>query len=196
MFKNKFVLGIIALGILASVYYLFSSAPTFAEKTNKEIEDYKTTLLTMDESPIAKLGKSGISFFEPDENWLFEADFEKSTDKKEFMVNMTDSTIEAAHLAGYVTLNISGENYRLLVFDEGANYVLPFKDLTNGVETYGGGRYINIEKGELIGNKLTVNFNNSHNYYCAYEEEYACPIPPKENSLPLEVRAGELDFKK
>src|SRR5690606_38371781 len=98
----------------------------------------------------------------------------RATQDREFTVQMTDSTTESSRLAGYATLRIEGETYNMLVFDEGAQFLLPFRDATNGKETYGGGRYINIEKGLLVGKKLTVDFNRSHNFYCAYDEKYVC----------------------
>lgn len=194
MFRNKFVLGIIIAGIAGILVYMFSSAPTYAEKALKEREEYMTSMLTMKDSPLQD--KEGMKFFEPDEKWVFEADFIKADKKREFKVQMTDSTFETSQLAGYATLRMGGETYNLLVFDEGAQFLLPFRDKTNGAETYGGGRYINIEKGRLIGKKLTVDFNKSHNFYCAYDEKYVCPIPPRENVLAVGVTAGELNFKK
>lgn len=194
MFRNKFVLGIIIAGIACVVAYMCSSAPTYAERALKEREEYKTTMLTMEDSPLKN--KEGIAFFEPDEKWVFEADFIKAEKKREFRVQMTDSTFESSQLAGYAAVRIDGETYNLMVFDEGVLFLLPFRDNTNGNETYGGGRYINIEKGQLVGKKLTVDFNRSHNFYCAYDEKYVCPIPPRENVLPVAVRAGELNFAK
>lgn len=65
---------------------------------------------------------------------------------------------------------------------------LPFTDLTNGEETYGGGRYIDfrIPKSE----EVILDFNQAYNPYCAYVDGYSCPIPPAENNLEMEVRAG------
>lgn len=194
MFRNKFVLGIIIAGIAGVVIYMFSSAPTYAERALKEREEYKTSMLTMEDSPLKN--KEGINFFEPDEKWVFEAGFTRSEKNREFKVQMTDSTFETSQLAGYAALRIDGETYNMMVFDEGSQFLLPFRDNTNGKETYGGGRYITIEKGQLVGKKLTVDFNKSHNFYCAYDEKYVCPIPPRENVLPVAVSAGELNFAK
>jgi len=71
---------------------------------------------------------------------------------------------------------------------------IPFTDLTNGEETYGGGRYIDatIPKGKSI----TLDFNYSYNPYCHYTEGYNCPIPPKENFLDIKIKAGEKIWKK
>jgi uncharacterized protein (DUF1684 family) len=55
---------------------------------------------------------------------------------------------------------------------------IPFKDLTSGKDTYGGGRYLDVQIPE--GNTLILNFNTAYNPYCAYTDGYFCPIPPAE----------------
>ena len=65
---------------------------------------------------------------------------------------------------------------------------LHFTDKTNGSETYGGGRFLDLRIPE--GNTLVLDFNKAYNPYCAYNNGYSCPIPPKENKLKVAVRAG------
>ena len=72
---------------------------------------------------------------------------------------------------------------------EGDNtLLLPFLDDTNGLSSYGGGRYINIVIPES--DTILLDFNMAYNPYCAYNERYSCPIVPKENYLPFRVEAG------
>ena len=106
---------------------------------------------------------------------------------------------------GVLNFKIHGKPYSLNVyqtdletFEKFPEYkdllFIPFKDLSNGKETYGGGRYIDI----LIPKKkeVTLNFNLSYNPNCAYgSDRYSCPIPPKENSLQVEIKAGEKSFE-
>jgi uncharacterized protein len=65
---------------------------------------------------------------------------------------------------------------------------LPFKDLTSGDETYGGGRFIDLTIPK--GDKMLLDFNKAYNPYCAYTTGYSCPVPPAENFLDVKVRAG------
>ncbi len=111
------------------------------------------------------------------------------------MILMTDSTQSEIKKAGEATFMLNGENYTVSLFDEGKIYLLPFRDLTSGKETYGGGRYINIPKDNLVGDKIEIDFNNAHNFYCAYNERYVCPIPPKENFIKTEIKVGEKVYK-
>jgi uncharacterized protein (DUF1684 family) len=72
---------------------------------------------------------------------------------------------------------------------------LPFKDDTNGVETYGGGRYMDVRISTVKDGKIILNFNKAYNPYCAYNEGFNCPIPPQENHLNIAIRAGERNFE-
>lgn len=65
---------------------------------------------------------------------------------------------------------------------------IPFTDQTSGEETYGGGRYldVNIENGIV-----EVDFNYAYNPFCAYNPEFVCGLPPAENHLPVAIEAGE-----
>jgi uncharacterized protein (DUF1684 family) len=71
---------------------------------------------------------------------------------------------------------------------------LPFLDDTNGETSYAGGRYLDlrIPKNDLI----ILDFNETYNPYCAYNERYSCPIVPRENYIPLKIEAGIKAFKK
>ena len=69
------------------------------------------------------------------------------------------------------------------------HYFLPFKDNTNGGESYGGGRYIDLIIEDLK-SEVQVNFNVAYNPYCAYNDKYSCPIVPSENYIDIEINAG------
>jgi uncharacterized protein (DUF1684 family) len=69
---------------------------------------------------------------------------------------------------------------------------IPFNDLTNGKETYGGGRFLDVY--ENGGKVLIIDFNLAYNPYCAYNHKYSCPVPPESNYLNLKIKAGEKIF--
>lgn len=82
------------------------------------------------------------------------------------------------------------QSIRLLKNPLYRNYLfVPFTDLTNGEETYGGGRYIETEIPE--GKQLTLDFNACFNPYCHYSDRFNCPVPPRENFINLRIEAGE-----
>jgi uncharacterized protein (DUF1684 family) len=65
----------------------------------------------------------------------------------------------------------------------------PFKDKTNGKQSYGAGRFLDFEEKDL--ENMVVDFNYAYNPYCAYNSNFSCPIPPLENHLEIAVMAGE-----
>ena len=69
---------------------------------------------------------------------------------------------------------------------------LPFSDLTCGKDSYIGGRYIDMRIPKS--GKVTIDFNQAYNPYCAYNYEYSCPIVPLENDLDIEINAGVKKF--
>src|SRR5258708_5840269 len=67
-------------------------------------------------------------------------------------------------------------------------YFIAFTDSTTGGETYGGGRYAHLDS--LDTHRFVLDFNQAYNPYCAYDTLWACPLPPRANTLPYAVRAG------
>jgi hypothetical protein len=99
-----------------------------------------------------------------------------------------------------VSFQVNGTDLSLVVYQNEQlmqdtafeNYLfLPFTDLTNGEESYGGGRYLDLEISKLKNNSILIDFNKAYNPYCAYASGYNCPVPPRENNLPIAIRAGE-----
>jgi uncharacterized protein (DUF1684 family) len=66
---------------------------------------------------------------------------------------------------------------------------VPFGDLTNGTETYTGGRYLDLER--TATGIYDLDFNRAYFPFCYYNPSYDCPVPPRENRLSTPVRAGE-----
>jgi len=167
----------------------------FQKKINSEYKDASTSPLKEKDLKVFK----GLDFYPVSDAFKVTAKFELTPNTKIFkMATSTDRTPEY-RCYGKATFSLNGKEYTLEVYqsqaenraEEYKDYLfLPFTDLTNGVETYGGGRYINFEipKSKTI----ILDFNQAYNPYCAYVSGYSCPIVPKENHLETEVRAGIL----
>ena len=97
--------------------------------------------------------------------------------------------------AGYVRFEVDGEPARVTLFaaPDLHELFLPFRDSTSGRETYGAGRYLEVEPASLDGT-VEIDFNYAYNPYCAYNPNWSCPIPPGENWLSVPIRAGERSF--
>ena len=76
---------------------------------------------------------------------------------------------------------------------------LPFTDATTGNTSYGAGRYLlDTLKGADLGSdpegRCILDFNFAYNPSCAYSPRWACPLAPAENTLPIEIEAGERKY--
>ena len=96
---------------------------------------------------------------------------------------------------GKIKFEVSGEPTELTVYLSvgGHGYFLPFVDVTSGKETYGAGRYLDLEPN--ADGTVHVDFNVAYNPYCAYNERWSCPLTPFENRLKVRIEAGEKNFK-
>lgn len=195
MFKNKVFLVIIVLGIFGIIFYSLNGSESYVDTIKKQRDLFLKNLMSENDSPIASIKDfSGIKYFEADKNFIVDADF-KAESAGQGMILMTDSTQTEIKKAGTATFSLDGKMFTVNVYDEDEYLLFPFRDLTSGKETYGGGRFINIPKDNLKGDKLEIDFNNAHNFYCAYNESFICPIPPKENLINTEIKAGEKKYK-
>jgi uncharacterized protein len=97
--------------------------------------------------------------------------------------------------AGIVRFQVDDEAAQVTLFSppEMDELFLPFRDSTSGRETYGAGRYLEVDPPDERGH-VVVDFNLAYNPYCAYNPEWSCPIPPGENWLAVPIRAGERTF--
>ena len=100
---------------------------------------------------------------------------------------------------GYFEFQVEGQTCRLQVYrmlDDPppgqAMLFVPFRDQTSGRESYGGGRYIDLR--ENTSGIYDLDFNRAYNPSCAYGKDYSCPVPPRENTLAVPIRAGERKY--
>lgn len=115
-----------------------------------------------------------------------------------FGLKTSTTRITTDRIFGYLEFTLDGKQFRLPVYqsknlmktEEYADYLFfPFSDETNGKETYGGGRYIDLRIPKE-GDDIIVDFNMAYNPLCAYSSRYSCPKVPAENQMDIEVLAG------
>lgn len=94
--------------------------------------------------------------------------------------------------AGKMHFTVNHQSVELTVFRDDHGLFVPFRDATNQDETYAAGRYLEPEQ-DSTGN-LRIDFNLAYNPYCAYNEQFSCPLPPRENWLNVRFEAGEKRF--
>lgn len=170
----------------------------FREKLNGEFKDPET-------SPLPdryRKNFNGLDFFPLDSTYLIIADIVRTPEALPFFMPTSTGGQTEETVYGKVSFTFQGKTHELEVYrnmelmqqEKYRDYLfLPFADLTNGEETYEGGRYLDLTVPE--GNTILLDFNKAYNPYCAYNAKYSCPLVPKQNRLDTEIRAGVKAFK-
>lgn len=154
------------------------------------------------ESPLTEEQKSnfkGLSYFPYNPKFIFLVPLDKNVPKvgSKVQIKTTDGDTQVYLKAGKVKFKVDGKDAEALVFEdpqqEQYQYYLLFRDKTTGRETYENGRMLQVEKGPS--GKLIIDFNYAYNPYSSYNDNWGCPITPKENFLSVRIEAGEKKFK-
>ncbi len=143
----------------------------------------------------------GLDFYPPDPDYRFELELHEHERKK---------TVRMAYTKGGERDFVRWAEFRFRIDDEPCvlqayksdpeeeNLFIPFKDATSGEETYGGGRYLDLDatRNRTAYGRWILDLNEAYNPWCVFSEDYTCPFVPQENWLTLSVRAGEKDYAK
>lgn len=168
----------------------------FQNKLNNDYLDANNSPLGRDKISDFK-EKGGHEYFEINPGLVFVAHLDRSHSEKNIGFQTSSDRIAMYDKIGEAIFEYNSIEHRLSIYESHYSRLmpeykdllfLPFNDLTNGESTYGGGRYIDVKKSKS--DKLIIDFNKSYNPYCAYSDNYSCPVPPKENFLNFEVNAG------
>lgn len=202
--RNILILGVIAVIAIAVGYTLTAteSPEAYLEKVEKERERQFKYLKYNIESPLTELQKKELRALEHypiDPKYKVRAKMVPVEDRRMLELPMTDGSIEKYLKHSWAEFEWEGKMIRLLLLQaakeqDKRNFFLAFADATSGSETYGGGRYLNLRQDGK--NSITIDFNLAYNPYCAYNPDFACPLPPRENILEVGILAGEKDYKK
>lgn len=141
-------------------------------------------------SPVLK-SFEGMKYFPVNPGLHFEAAFVPDS-KKVPILNILGQT-ELEESPGIVEFTYKGEKYRLRAITEGDTLFFLYKDATNKINTYQAGRMLNTPL--PVNGKVDLDFNRSYNPPCTFTPFATCPLPPKENTLPFAVEAGEMRYK-
>lgn len=195
---NKWFLFLIPIIAILAYFSIPTAKPVDETGANvlKIRRDKDSALQDDEESPIKdKATFKGLKYYPFNKDYVVDFVLEKAEKAKTVELKMTDGTTEKLILFGKIKGEIGGFTVSLVLYQhEDGNFFLPFKDKTAPTETYGGGRFLDLPLTNVKNNRLRVDFNLAYNPYCAYNEEFACPIPPAENTLPIRIEAGEKRF--
>ena len=123
---------------------------------------------------------TGIAYFPPEAAWRFTVMMER--EDSSVPIESSTGAISRYPCAGIAEIPFAAGPARMRVLrGEEDDLFIPFRDLTSGVSTYSGGRYVAVDL--LRDDGFVVDFNKATNPYCAYDEEFSCPLPPPGNIL-------------
>ena len=189
-----FLLSLTACNKQPKIYDKYTaSIKDFQYKLNREFSD-------VDRTPLTKKAFKNfreLEFFPIDRSYSVAAKFTVNKSPTFIEMPTTTNRLPSYKIYGEATFSLEGKELKLQVYQnvelikkpQFKNHLfIPFTDKTNGTESYGGGRYLELEAPK--GDTLLIDFNKAYNPYCAYNHNYSCPIPPRENHLPVFIRAG------
>jgi uncharacterized protein (DUF1684 family) len=142
-------------------------------------------------TPGQRDGFAGLSYFEENPALRLELELEMFDQQDKITMQTSTGDVQEYLRWGRFQFEVDGQLAQLTLYLAPASnsYFLPFSDATSGQETYGAGRYLEVEP--LPGGGFLVDFNMAYNPYCAYNALWSCPITPPENRLKVRIEAGE-----
>lgn len=179
----------------------------FAQDYTRQITQYRqqqAESMTKDQfGPIRANQIQFLNYFAPDTGSIVRAEVELLIDQPVFSMPTYDGTSNPYKRYAVLHFQWQGQPVTLTAYQSVALFqnpayqdhlFLPFLDETNGADTYEGGRYIDLSIKDIKNGTVDIDFNRAYNPYCAYSNGYRCPQPPRENSLPIAIRAGEKKY--
>ncbi|MBT1703166.1 DUF1684 domain-containing protein [Chryseosolibacter indicus] len=202
--RNIIILAVIVL-LIVIVFYSFNSSqtdPSYVEEIRKEREEKDRFMKTSKESPLPEAEREnfkGLKYFTADSKYKIIANLIPVESKKVVVLSTSDGKEQRCIEYAHATFSLDGVKNDLLILEiidmgpSRGKLFLAFGDETNADETYGAGRYLDVAK--VPGSStITLDFNRAYNPYCAYNDSFSCPFPPKENLLKIAIKAGEKTY--
>jgi len=139
----------------------------------------------------------GLKYFAPDPKYKIRVKLQRYAHPDTATLVTSTGSQQRFRKVGYFDLEIGGKKASLQAYKsverEDNELFVPFKDRTSGQESYGAARYLDLNI--TTDYSYVIGLNYAYNPYCAYSEDYVCPIPPSENWLEIEITAGEKRYR-
>jgi len=202
MKSSKLFLIIILIALVSIVFYVVrisQQSQAYRESISMYWAKHNHFLKHSHSSPIKdKDNFDEVAYFEPNTDYKVTAEMSIIKSGENISLETSDHRQRVYMKYAVLSFELLGKHQQLTLFqntEDKSDYFLPFFDYSNGVTTYGAGRYLPVNVKSL--SMLELDFNKTMNPYCAYNKEYSCPVPPQENFLKMQVMAGEkYDIKK
>lgn len=195
--------------IVAVVGFVIYSMKNNSTSTNEDYLEYiQQERVKMEKfmqdgvgTPFSKdsIAFEGLKFYPADVRYRIKAKLKPIEGKKVVLLSTSDGKEQKYLEYAFAEFELDGVQNQLLILEvmemgpQRGKLFLAFSDETSGSETYGAGRYLDVKKVPAA-KSIELDFNLAYNPYCAYNDNYSCPFPPKENLLKVAIRAGEMNY--
>ncbi len=204
MKSSRLVPLIILLAVIGFIIYSLqgsSSNEDYTASIQKDRSEKEEFMNSGEGSPFLKdsVPFTGLQYFPIDEKYRIKAALEPIEDKKVVILSTSDGKEQKYLEYAFASFSLEGIENKLLILElmemgpQRGKLFLAFADETSGDETYGAGRYLDVKKVPAA-TSVVLDFNLAYNPYCAYNDSYSCPFPPKENILKIPIKAGEKNY--
>ena len=192
------LLSVVALAACTSGPGPVDEAP-YLDNIRTSRADKDRMLRTDRDSPIPvdqRAAFPGLRYFDVSEEYRVPASLRELNAVPPVVIEMqeTDGKTAKMRKVGSLAFTIKGAQFTLTAFAEMEDrsmdrLFVPFGDLTNGTDTYKGGRFLNLTRTPT--GLYDLDFNRAYHPYCVYNPSWICPVPPRENRLLVAIPAGE-----
>ncbi len=199
---KKIALAAALLGII--LYSLNGMKPdsgAYLAQLHKSRSEKNQSFRQSTNSPLSAEQKArfdSLKYYPAELSLVIDAAISRNSRPDTVLIQMSDNQAEKYLKWGQAKFTIANKSQQLGIYLKAtgtdSTLFIPFTDLTNGHETYGGGRYLDAPLPEPEATEIKLDFNQAYNPYCAYNNEYSCPVPPAENRLQVAIPAGEKSF--
>jgi len=176
------------------IFYVFgTNSENYALTVEAKRKERIHFLFNSSGSPLAEnKNYKHPGFFDADKKYRVTGKIDINPKTQIYAVPLSSGQAETYIRYGDIRFQLEGEEQTLTIFqhlDNRSDYIIPFGDATNGKSTYSAGRYIPVNYNGS--EHIVLDFNLAENPYCAFNHNYTCPLPPKENLLSIAIPAGE-----
>lgn len=202
--KRSTIFGILVVALIGVTILNFltigESTEDYIERIETDRKDRNSQMLSSS-SPLKDEDKqdfTGLNYYPVDEKYKVTARLEMLGKRQPIFIESTTGEQLKYIPFAYAYFTLDDKEQKLLLYQDWEEtdpnkLSLMFADETSAGETYGGGRYLDVTYRNT--NSVVIDFNTAYNPYCHFNDEYSCPIPPRENLMDIPIKAGEKLYK-
>lgn len=202
--RKKLIFAIAAIVIVIIIGYSFGAFDgdeAYKTTITEHRQDRQTFFKRGSESPLSTVDKKkfkDLNYYPPNPDYRVNARLTPFQNQTILKIPTSDNKEKTYRKFAFAEFELEDKLHKVLLLkptdSENPNEVfLAFTDSTSGEETYGGGRYLDLEVSS--NSRIIIDFNKAYNPFCVFSDKYSCPFPPKENHIKVAVKAGEKDYK-